>query len=147
MTAPGDTALRRLVVAVITQYAGPDADGEALAAAARRAYEDLARVSTPLIGAMGLDALTARAVHLAGREHLWLADTREPGPTDGAFGAVVIRVRQRGDPEAAVDGAAAVLVRLGGLLVALIGQGLTWRLLRQAWPPGLPGEHEQEADT
>lgn len=145
MTADRDTALRHLAAAVITDYAGTGADAEALAAAARRAYDDLARAAAPVVGVMGLDALTGRAIHLAGREHPWLTDAREPG-TEGTFEVVVTRIRRR-TPAGGADGATAVLERLGGLLVALIGEGLTWRLLRQAWPDGLFDTHEQEADT
>jgi hypothetical protein len=50
MTALRHAALRHLALKVLAQHAGTAASSEALATAARRAYEELARVSTPLIG-------------------------------------------------------------------------------------------------
>jgi hypothetical protein len=55
-------------------------------------------------------------------------------------------VKER-DAASAADGAAAVLVTLAGLLAALIGEGLTLRLLREAWPRGFSTGPEQKADT
>ena len=51
------------------------------------------------------------------------------------------------DAASAADGAAAVLAELARLLVSLIGEGLTLRLLHDAWPVGFSHELEQEADT
>lgn len=143
MTGIGDPALRQLTLTVITSYSGSHADAAALAAAARRAYGELVRVSVPLIGALGFDALLGRAVHVARREHPWLADVAASG--EDRFGAVVVCVRQR-DATSAAEGAAAVLAVVAGLLVSLIGEGLTWRLLRQAWPTGFLGQREHETD-
>lgn len=141
MTDLGEVALRELALMVITGYAGPGADAPALASAARRAYEELARVATPLIGALGVDALMARAVHLAVREHPWLADRQHSPPAEGAIGALVAGVQQQ-DPSSAAAGAATVLAMFGRLLGSLIGEGLTSRLLRQAWPTGFLKGHE-----
>ena len=91
MTALGHAALRQLALKVLAQHAGPAAGTEALAAAARRAYDDLARVSAPLIGQVGVDALTGRALHLARREYPWLVDTREPEQAEGPFAQVICR--------------------------------------------------------
>ena len=85
MTALGNAALRQLALKVLAQHAGSAAGAEALAAAAHRAYDDLARVSAPLIGQVGVDALTGRALHLAQREYPWLVHTREPEQADRAI--------------------------------------------------------------
>ena len=70
MTTPENAEMRQLALKVLRQHAGPAAGGEAIAAAAQRAFDDLARVSVPLIGQVGVEALAGRAVHLAQREHL-----------------------------------------------------------------------------
>ena len=133
-------------MAVISRYAGPTPDAIATAAAARRAYAELARVSAVLIGTVGFDVLASRAVHLARPEYPRLADTADQRTPEGAF-AVVLRCVQGLDPVSGGECAAAVLGRLAGLLVAFVGEGLTWRLLREAWPVAFADEHGQEADT
>jgi hypothetical protein len=131
------------VLKVLAQHAGSTAGAEAVAAAARRAYDDLGHVSTPLIGQVGLDALTARAVHLAQREYSWLGDSREPERTDELF-AQVIASLGRQDPAGATEGAAAVFAAFAGLLVTIIGEPLTTGLLRQAWPKAFSDTHTEE---
>jgi len=131
--ALGHAALQELVLKVLAQHAGPAASAKALAAAARRTYDDLARVSVPLIGQVGVDALMGRALHLARREYPWLSSTRDPEQADAPF-AQVIAGLERQDPAVATEAAGAVFATLTGLLVTFIGEPLTERLLRQAWP-------------
>ena len=133
MTAPGNAALRRLALNVLAQRAGPGAGAEALAAAARRAYDDLAQVATPLIGQAGVDALTGRALHLAQREYPWLVHIGDPQQSDRRF-AQVISSLERQDPGVATEAAAALFAAFTGLLVTFIGEPLTARLLQKAWP-------------
>lgn len=64
----------------IAREAGSHVDAPAIAAAARRAYDALVGVLTPVIGAMGVRALTGRAVHPAAREHPWLGETHDSKP-------------------------------------------------------------------
>jgi hypothetical protein len=133
MTALENAALRQLALRVLAQYAGSTAGAEALAAAVRHAYDDLARVSAPLIGQVGVEALTDRALHLAQREYPWLVQTREPEQAEGPF-TQVIACLERQDPAVAIEAAGAVFATFTGLLVTFIGEPLTARLLRQAWP-------------
>jgi len=133
MTALGHAALRQLALKVMAQHAGPAAGAEALLAAAQRAYYDLARVSAPLIGEIGVETLTGRAVHLAQREYPWLVATREPEHAEGPF-APVKTCLERQDPAVAIECVGAVLATFTGLLVTFIGEPLTAGLLRRAWP-------------
>lgn len=133
MTALGNEALRQLALKVLAQRAGAAAGTKTLAAAAQRAYDDFARVSAPLIGQVGVDALTGRALHLAQREYPWLIQTREPEQAAGPF-APVIASLERQDPAVATEAAGAVLATFTGLFVTFIGEPLTAGLLRKAWP-------------
>jgi hypothetical protein len=133
MTALGNAALRQLALRVLAQRTGPAAGAEALAAAAHRAYEDLARVSAPLIGQVGVEALTGRALHLTQREYPWLETTREPEQAEGPFAQVIVCL-ERQDPAVATEAAGAVFATFTGLLVTFIGEPLTAGLLRKAWP-------------
>jgi hypothetical protein len=133
MTALGNEALRQLALRVLAHHAGTGAGAEALAAAALRAYNDLARVSVPLIGQVGVDTLTGRALHLAQRDYPCLVHTPEPGQWEGPFAQVVFCL-ERQDPAVATDAAGAMFATFTGLLVTFIGEPLTARLLRKAWP-------------
>ena len=143
MTAPGNAALRQLALKVLAQHAGSAAGAEAVAAAARRAYDDLARVSAPLIGQVGVDALTGRAVHLARREYPWLVDTREPEQAEEPFAQVIVCL-ERQDPAVATEAVGAVFATFTELLVTFIGEPLTAGLLRKAWPDAFSDASAEE---
>jgi hypothetical protein len=131
MTAPEH--LRQLALKVMTQHAGPAPTPEALAAAAHRVYDDLARVTVPLIGQLGVDTLTARALHLAQRDHSWLVPQPKPGSPEGPFAQLIVCLKQQ-DPAVVTDAVGTIFAKFTGLLVTLIGEPLTGRLLRKAWP-------------
>jgi hypothetical protein len=133
VTALENPALRQLALKALTQRVGSAAGSAALAAAAQRAYDDLAQVSAPLIGQVGVDALTGRTLYLAQRKYPWLIHTREPDEWKGPFAQIVFCL-ERQDPAVATEAAGAVLTTLTGLLVTFIGEPLTTRLLRKAWP-------------
>ena len=143
MTALGDAALRQLALKVLAHHAGPAAGAEDLAAAARCAYDDLARASAPLIGQVGVDALTGRALHLVQRDYPWLVHTREPAQAGGPFAQVVFSL-ERQDPAVATEAAGTVFATLTGLLVTFIGEPLTAGLLRKAWPEAFPDASTKE---
>jgi len=143
MTRLGDAALRQLALKVLAQHAGPAAGTAALAAGARRAYDDLAHVSIPLIGQVGVDALTDRALHLAHREYSWLANARAADHVDEPFAQVIVSL-ERQHPAIATEGAAAVFATYAGLLVTFIGEPLTTGLLRKAWPSAFSDTHVEE---
>ncbi len=133
MTALDNPTLRQLAQKALAQRAGSATGGHALVGAAQRAYDDLARVAAPLIGQVGVDALTGRTLYLAQRKYPWLVHTREPDQWEGPF-AQIIFCLERQDPAVAAEAAGAVLITLTTLLVTFIGEPLTARLLRQAWP-------------
>jgi hypothetical protein len=137
MTPLEHVALRQLALNVLAARAGSGAGAAAVAAAAGSAYGDLVRVFSPLIGDLGVEALTGRAVHLAQQQHTWLVSAPEPDQVPDQINAAIGQViagLERQDPAVAADGAGAVLALLTGLLVTFIGPSLTTGLLRQAWP-------------
>ncbi len=133
MTALEHQALRQLALNALARRAGSAAGAADLAAAAQRAYDDLARASAPLIGQVGVDALTGRTLYLAQQKYPWLARTREPDQWKGAFAQIVFCL-ERQDPDVATEAAGAVFTTFTGLLVTFIGEPLTASLLRKAWP-------------
>jgi hypothetical protein len=146
MTAVENAALRQLALTVLARHTGPAEGAEAVAAAALRAYDDLARVSAPLIGQIGVDALTGRALHLAQRDYPWLADTREPEQAEGPFTQVMVCL-ERQDPAVATEAAGAVFATFMGLLITFIGEPLTMRLLRKAWPDAFSDASTEETSA
>ena len=146
MTALENAALRQLALKVLAQHAGPAAGGEALAAAARRAYDDLARASAPLIGQVGIDSLTGRALHLTNREYPWLVRIHEPEAADGPFTQIMASL-ERQDPAVAAEAAGAVFATLTGLLITFIGEPLTAGLLRKAWPAAFSDASTEESQA
>jgi hypothetical protein len=133
MTNTGDAALRQLALNVLSARAGSGAGAAALAAAAGSAYGDLVRVCSPLIGDLGVEALTGRAVHLAQQQHTWLVSAPRPDQVNEAIGQVIAGL-ERQEPAVAAEAAATLFALLTGLLVTFIGASLTTGLLRQAWP-------------
>jgi hypothetical protein len=136
-TAPGSATLRQLARRVLAQRGGGANGVESLASAATGAYDDLVRVSAPVIGLVGVDALTGRAVHLVQREFPWLVTSPTPKRLGGSF-ADVIASLQKQDLAVATDATAAVFATFAGLLVTFIGESLTARLLDEAWPEASP---------
>ena len=128
--APESVALASKMLAL---RAGKSPDADALAAATRAAYADVARIAISLIGPAGVDALAGRALNLAQREHSCLQQLPPPDQLNEPFARVVACLRQQ-DPAVAAAAAGTLFATLIELLVTFIGKPLTTRLLRQAWP-------------
>lgn len=141
MTILGTAELQRLALRVLLPTEGDTPGADALAASAHRAYDDLARVTAPLIGHIGVAAITDRTLHLAQREYPWLARTLVPGHGEGPFDHFVTCLKRQ-DPAVATAAAAAVFATFIGMLVTFIGDPLTTGLLRKAWPDAF-----SDADT
>ena len=139
MRPPEDTLLQTVAVTMLTRRAGSGADTTAVAAAARSAYDDLATALVPLISQAGVDALVARAVHLAACEYP--SDQAGEEQAAESFGRVSLWL-ERQDRTAAIDAAAAMFATFAALLAALIGEPLTTRYLRKAWPDGFADTSE-----
>ena len=143
MTPPEHTAQRALALALLARRTGPTAGAEAIAAAADRAYDDLTRVLAPVIGDIGVTALTDRALRLAQREYPWLLPAREPKYAEAKFSQIAVSL-ERQDPAVAADAAAAALATILGLLATFVGEPLGERLVRVAWPDAFSSANSEE---
>ena len=137
---PGHNA--RLARRVLARHAATAGDATAVAAAASRAYDDLAQVLAPVIGDVGVAAMTDRALHLAARQYRWLP-ARDPGSADTPYTQVVDALKRQDSTEAAAA-AAAVLATILGLLATFLGEPLAARLVQQAWPDALSSVDTEE---
>jgi hypothetical protein len=144
MPMPGSADLRRAIQRALTREAGTGTDAKARAAAALRVYETLAGQLALLIGDGGVTALTARSLHLVQQDFPWLAEAQATNTSQSPFAQLGLCL-ERQEPAVAAEAAAAALATLGGLLETLIGEALTMRVLRAAWPSAFPDETQQEA--
>ena len=97
-----------------------------------RACERLRSPVTKLIGAAGFASLLSRALALARRQAPSLEGLRVGA--DGSLAGFNEVQQDSGAAEAARHGGVVLLAELLGLLVTFIGQPLTLRLVREAWP-------------
>lgn len=134
MTGRDTTDVRKRLVKLIGSRAR---SGEDVAAAARGVYDDLAVVLVPLVSEAGFEALIVRALQLAQRE---FPPGEAPGHDENdatPFGEIG-RWLSRQDVRDAIDAAAAMFAAVAAVLGTLIGDSLTTRYLRKAWPDGFP---------
>ena len=135
-------AFRRM----LAREAGTGADAAAIAAAARRLCERFAEQLTPLIGDAGVAAICTRSLHLTQRNVRGLTPVRASAPGDAPFALLQLSLEQQ-EPAAATEVAVAVLATASELLVSFIGESLTTRLLREAWPDDFAGDTTEETIT
>lgn len=84
-----------------------------------------------LMGNTGFSALLSRALALSIGDSPWLRPVRVK--TDGSFDGFE-ELGTQIDPDEFFGGSVSLLSHLLGLLVAFIGEELTLRLVREAWP-------------
>lgn len=108
------------------------------------ACERLRPLLSPTMGSSAFRALLLRSLALSAAEVEWL---RAVGiDAQGSFEQLEDMGKQVTDRETA-EGGAMVLSQLLGLLMAFIGEDLTLRLVRDAWPDLLPGETDFRKGT
>ena len=133
----------RVFQRLLAREAGTDADARTIAAAARRLCERFAQQLSPLIGDAGVAAICARSLHLTQQQFPSVPPLRPSGQDDAPFTRVQVSLEQQ-DPVVATKAAVAVLTTAGDLLAAFIGESLTTRLLREAWPDDFAGDTTEE---
>jgi hypothetical protein len=135
------------MVGMLVRETGTDrADASAVAAAARALCEQLARTLAPLIGDAGVAAICARALYLVKRQFPGLAPARAANQGEGPFAHLQTFLEHQ-EPAVAMEAAVAVLTTVFGLLASFVGESLTARLLRDAWPDDFAGETTEETTT
>ena len=138
-SAPSST-LRPAIRAILSNEAG---HAEVMPVGAAVALcERLSRTLEPLVGEAGVSALYGRSLHLAKSEFPWLALARD-APADAPF-THLCACLGRQTPAVAMEGASAFIATFCGLLISLIGDAMTRRLLRDAWPQQSPAGTPQD---
>jgi hypothetical protein len=131
-------AIQDLARRLIAAEAARDDPPGAHAAGAVRVLEKLGAPLARLTGEAGFRSLLSRALALAKAEDASLnpVRVREDGSLEGLAG-------DRNGPDAGAGGA--VVAQLLGLLVTFIGESLTLRLVRDAWPDAAADETDRRA--
>jgi len=96
-----------------------------------RVFEKLRPQLATLMGSTGFHALLSRALALANAEVPWLPAVHVKA--DGSLEGLNDREAQ-GNPQEIAEGRVVLLAQLLGLLVAFVGESLTFRLVREVWP-------------
>jgi hypothetical protein len=135
----------RVFQRLLAREAGTDADARTIAAAARRLCERFASELSPLIGDAGVAAICERSLHLTQQQFpsVVLLHSSED---DAPFARLQASL-ERQEPVVATKAAVAVLTTAGELLASFIGEGLTTRLLREAWPGDFESDHSKETTS
>lgn len=131
---------------LLAREAGAGDDARAIAGAARRLCERFAQHVAPLIGDGGVAAICARSLHLTQRQFPSLFPLRVSDHGDAPFARVQGSLEQQA-PDLAARAAVAVLTIASGLVASFIGERLTTRLLREAWPDDFDGDHSEESTS
>ncbi len=127
---------------MLEQRAGSLPDANAIADAAAATWRLVEAQLVPVIGARGLEVLFRRAVHQTSTGFPWLTAVAECGAgVDPLPGLVACLVGQPGAD--AAEASYTLLLIFAELLMTLIGESLTDRLLADVWAlPSLPAELE-----
>jgi hypothetical protein len=141
-----DNARQRVFRRMLAREAGTGASAPAIAAVARRLCERLAEQLTSLIGDAGVAAICARSLHLVQRRFPGLAPVPASAHGDAPFALLQLSLEQL-EPAVATEATVALLDTVSELLGLFIGEGLTTRLLCEAWPADFAGDITEETAT
>ena len=129
-----DRILREIARRVMkTRLSGTPATSAAAAEAMQRSCGELYRILETAMGPHGLQALVDRAIQITVREYPWLATVRSGTAADCPLSGLTEAVEDL-DVADAAEGYAALLASIIWLLMTFIGEDLTLRFVRHAWP-------------
>lgn len=122
---------RNFAKSLIAYETGENKFAEIKTSAACRVGEKLRPQLATLMGNVGFRALLSRALALANAEVAWLraVHVRADGTLEG-----LDELEAQVHPDEIFEGCVVLLAQLLGLLVVLIGENLTLRLVRDTWP-------------
>ncbi|MDP3073818.1 MAG: hypothetical protein Q8N18_26270 [Opitutaceae bacterium] len=123
--------MRRLAKDLMATEGSGDESSETKSQAAFRVCEKLRPHLATLMGNSGYWAHLSRALALAKAEVPWLRTVRVKA--DGAFEGLEELQAQVG-ADVFFEGGVVLVAQVLGLLVAFVGEDLTLRMVRDAWP-------------
>lgn len=124
---------------MISRIPGKDAEADRVAEAAVRTWDEVAGRLAPIIGEQEFRVLYKRSLRVTASTFPWLA----AAPADSPFADLGLRL-EREAPARAEQASRALFDTFTGLLIALIGEALTTRLLASVPSYGGPDKPLQE---
>jgi hypothetical protein len=129
-----DRALHEIARRAMKAHApGAAASAAAAADALQLSCGDLYRILETAMGPGGLNALLGRAIQLTARDYPWLSEVKPGATSDCALQGLADSAEGLEANEAS-EGYAALLATVMWLLMSFIGEDLTLRFVRHAWP-------------
>lgn len=122
--------------------AGDTPDANAIAEATLSTWRQVEVRLTPVIGERGVDVLLDRTLHLTSAVFPWLAFAGNQEDRTAALSYV--RTCLAGNQtNIAMEASYTLLMNFVNLLMTLIGESLTERLLSPVWVPPLPASEQE----
>ncbi len=106
----------------------------------------VARQLEPMIGVSGIEVLFNRALYLSSKEFAWLASKDDLLDKETLL-ATIKKQLESAEMQEALQASYTILVTFVKLLIALIGESLTSRLLEPVWTSASPTHPSLEAQS
>jgi hypothetical protein len=133
---------REAIRRTLALRAGDAPDATAIAEAALGTWRLVAIRLAPVIGTLGVDVLFNRSLHLTSAAFPWLSIAWDH--EDNATVLASLKARLEGsEKDAAAEASYTLLVTFIELLMSMIGESLTERLLSRVWEPPLPPSEQE----
>jgi len=132
------------VQAALAQLAAGGADANQLADAVVSTWLGIDNALSPVIGQRGVAALFNRSLHLKRADHPWLAAAQVDVHGTSAFAALQTALSQQSIQDV-IAANSELLQAFYDLLVSLIGDSLTERLLQPVWAETPNGNSSQDS--
>ena len=141
--APPRQALRQVITQLLIQENKESRDSNEPAAVAARVYEQFVYRLRPLIGDIGVQAIFTRSLKLTQAEFPFLTGDTAAGPWERVPTQIWMALNHQ-EPATGRKALEALLTSFAGLLVGMIGERLTWRVLFDLSPETYASGPEQE---
>lgn len=133
---------REAIRRTLAYHAGDIADASAIAEATLIIWHQMASRLLPVVGARGVDVLLDRSLYLTGNVSPLLANSVDQG--DRVAVLANIKTRLAGSQtNTAAEASYALFTTFSELLISLIGEPLTERLVGPVWSPPLPATEKK----
>lgn len=131
-------AIRR----TLAYYAGDIADASAIAEATLSIWHQVSARLLPVIGARGVDVLLNRSLYLTGTVSPLLAKSVDQGDRVTVLANIKTRLAAS-QTNTAAEASYTLFTTFSELLISMIGESLTERLLDAVWSSPLPATEKE----
>lgn len=134
------------IAAFLEGVASNGASAEAVATLVTETLQGIGQALVPIVGRRGMAALYQRSLRLSRSTHAWLPAADEGTEAEFALTALKAALTRQTPADAAAAGTQ-LLANFHALLITLIGESLTERLLRPVWVTLLSGPSARDTNS